>query len=201
MARRVRRSATDTRTAILDVAEAMLVRVGPAGLRLQDVAETVGVSHPAVLHHFESREGLIRAVVERASVRLQHDLLQALSRGVAPGSTDLLDRVHETLTDKGHGRLLAWLMLSGYEPLASDTLRQGWAAIVDATHAKRPPAARGSREDTAFAVLLSAFASLAVSIAGKGTFEVAGFGRDREIEKRFRAWLSRMLAEHLSRKP
>ncbi len=35
---------------------------GPAGLRLQEVAKAAGVSHPTILHHFGSREGLIQAL-------------------------------------------------------------------------------------------------------------------------------------------
>ncbi len=47
---------------ILEAAQASIARSGPAGLRLQEVAEAAGVSHPTILHHFESREGLIRAL-------------------------------------------------------------------------------------------------------------------------------------------
>ena len=35
---------------------------GPAGLRLEAVAKAAGVSHPTILHHFGSREGLIHAL-------------------------------------------------------------------------------------------------------------------------------------------
>jgi AcrR family transcriptional regulator len=41
------------------------------GLRLQDIAADVGISHPAVLHHFGSREALVHAVIQRAILSLQ----------------------------------------------------------------------------------------------------------------------------------
>ena len=57
-----RRTAEETRAAILDAAERRLKASGPASIRLQDVAAEAGISHPAVLHHFGSREGLVQAV-------------------------------------------------------------------------------------------------------------------------------------------
>ena len=77
--KRVRRSADDARREILDAAEAMLRDLGPAGIRLHQIADDVGVSHPAILHHFGSREGLIEAGVNRAVERLESDLIEAIA--------------------------------------------------------------------------------------------------------------------------
>src|SRR5947199_358921 len=63
---RQRRTADEARAEILDAAERILVETGPGAIRLQQVAELVGVSHPTVLHHFGTREALVAAVVERA---------------------------------------------------------------------------------------------------------------------------------------
>ncbi|MDO9127858.1 MAG: helix-turn-helix domain-containing protein, partial [Parvibaculum sp.] len=65
--KRVRRTAEEARRLILDAAEERLAKQGPEGLRLQDIARDVGISHPAILHHFESREGLVRALIARAN--------------------------------------------------------------------------------------------------------------------------------------
>src|SRR5580700_10941169 len=75
---RKRRTGEEARTAILDAAERLLVVAGPAGIRLQEVARDVGVSHPTVLHHFGSREGLIEAVVVRALDSLHAVLVAAV---------------------------------------------------------------------------------------------------------------------------
>src|SRR5262245_59017473 len=91
---RVRRNAEEARTAILNAAEARLIEDGPAGIRLQAIAADVGISHPAVLHHFGSREALVEAVVARALASLDADLLAALGKadhGEA-GLATLLDR-------------------------------------------------------------------------------------------------------------
>ena len=60
--KRVRRRPEEAKALILDAAEASMKAGGPAALRLQDVARAAGVSHPTILHHFGSREGLVRAL-------------------------------------------------------------------------------------------------------------------------------------------
>ena len=112
----------------MQAAEQRLSQSGPIGLRLQDVAADVGISHPAILHHFGSREGLVQAVIERAIVSLQEDLVRSLSEtelGERPDSAALFERVFETLSDRGHGRLMAWLLLAGYDPF-NETARSNW---------------------------------------------------------------------------
>ena len=188
------------RDAILAAAERRLTRDGPSALRLQDVAADAGVTHPNVLHHFGSREGLVAAVVERAVGALEDDLVRAVQAPGAPDGSAMLDRVFETLAERGHARLLAWLLLSGYEPLRSERTREQWRAIIDATHAARVAASPGgppSREDTAFTVVLSALAIFGQAIAGRSTLEMAGLGGGAEVGRRFRAWLGGVLGEHL----
>lgn len=92
---RPRRSAEEARRTILDAAEHRLRDQGPAGIRLQEIASDVGLSHPAILHHFGSRECLVRAVIDRALSVLEADLLAALE-GPAEESLDppaLVERV------------------------------------------------------------------------------------------------------------
>src|SRR5690606_21428412 len=69
--KRIRRPAEEARRLILDAAEVRLAAQGPEGIRLQDIARDVGISHPAILHHFESREGLVRALIARTSKQLR----------------------------------------------------------------------------------------------------------------------------------
>ena len=71
MATRRRRSREEARRLILDAAERLLTEGGPEAVRLQEVGRAVGISHPAVLHHFGSREGLLLELESRAMERLQ----------------------------------------------------------------------------------------------------------------------------------
>jgi AcrR family transcriptional regulator len=200
---RKRRSAEDARAEILTVAEQRLIESGPASLRLQDLAAEVGVSHPAILHHFKSREGLVRAVVERAIGKLQGDLMEAISGSGQWTGRPLLDRVYETLATRGHARLMAWLLLEGYDPLDGPDIRTQWKQIIDATHAARVAASKDAgiaREDTAFAVMLSALAVFGQALAGPATFHAAGLGRSVRAQTQWRAWLADLLAAHLTRR-
>jgi AcrR family transcriptional regulator len=200
-----RRPAKDTRLAILEAAEARLSKVGPFGLRLEEVAADVGISHPAVLHHFGSREGLVRAVVEHAMAGLQDELVRALAvgDGPPPSGAALFETVLTALFDRGQARLIAWLVLSGYDPLDSPTARANWKRIGEVTHALRLRHWKGrgdrtpSEEDTMFTIVLSALAIFGQAIAGKPTFRAAGLGRDAATEKRFRQWLATLLSKHL----
>ena len=38
--------------------------------RLQDIAERAGLTHPTLLYHFKSKEGLYAAVIEQAMMDL-----------------------------------------------------------------------------------------------------------------------------------
>jgi len=197
---RKRRSAEDAREEILVAAERQLAIGGPSALRLTELADEVGISHPAILHHFGSREGLVSAVVERAVRTLQNELIDALSGG-GDDKAALFDRVHETLATRGAARLMAWLLLAGYEPLAGDVIRKKWRAIIDLTHTARVAGVKGTPpayEDTAFTNLLSALALFGLALVGPATFELAGLGRNPRVNARFRAWLGKLLAEHLA---
>jgi len=54
----------DTRSAILDVAEAQFGAKGFSGTHLQSIAEAVGVQKTALYYYFESKEALYVAVLE-----------------------------------------------------------------------------------------------------------------------------------------
>jgi AcrR family transcriptional regulator len=192
---RKRRTAEEARTAILDAAERRLVESGPSGIRLQEVAADVGVSHPTVLHHFGSREGLVKAVVARALDSLHSRLLGAV--GDAPKGPDqvtvMLDAVFDAMAS-GHGRAFMWLSLSGYTP-AMEELRV--RSLAEAVHSVRrtkhvTKARMPTFEDTYFTVLLPALALLAMSVTGRIQDEEGMCGA-----RRFRAWLARLLHEHL----
>lgn len=56
-------TAPDNRSAILDAARDGIATDGVRGMRLESIASQAGVSVPLLYYHFESRAGLIRAVM------------------------------------------------------------------------------------------------------------------------------------------
>src|SRR5262245_29549382 len=113
---RRRRDAAVARADILDAAERRLVASGPSGIRLQEVAADAGVSHPTVLHHFGSREALVKAVIIRALEAIHASLVTAIQRssGEEAQLTAMLEAVFGALAGAGHARVIVWLALEGY---------------------------------------------------------------------------------------
>lgn len=56
----------DTETRILDAAHAVFMRKGAYGARMQEIADEAGVNRALLHYYFNDREGLARAVFERA---------------------------------------------------------------------------------------------------------------------------------------
>lgn len=82
-----RRNAPATRARILDAAEQVLVREGPGGLSIDAVVAGAQVSKGGFFHHFESREALLDAVMERLTAHLGEALAAAVAAGPpAPGA-------------------------------------------------------------------------------------------------------------------
>lgn len=199
---RRRLEAAEARRRILDAAERRLAEGGPEAIRLQELARDLGISHPAILHHFGSREGLLRALETRGIEELRSDLLE--HRGGSVG--DHLERVFATLSREGHARLMAWRVLrAGIAPLREDTtlLRE----MTTAFHQERVEEARrqGRRapalEDTAFGVRLATVAMFGEALLGPLLTASAGLRDDARTSRRFRRWLGALLDERDQRAP
>jgi AcrR family transcriptional regulator len=67
----------ERREAILVAAARVIARSGVRGLRVEEVASEAGVSPPLLYYHFASRQGLIRAALERASDKAPSAVLRA----------------------------------------------------------------------------------------------------------------------------
>lgn len=201
--RRTRRSAEEARRLILDAAEKRLREGGPEAVRLKDIARDVGISHPAILHHFESRDGLTHALERRAMERLEDELVEALSTQPARGETaiDVIERAFATLGDAGHARMLAWRVLLAERPESPDrTLLRSLTHLLHARRLERAEAERQpvpSAQDSEFVVRLAAAAMLGDGIFAP--FLDASFGRsnDPARQRRFREWFARLLARHM----
>ena len=196
--RRRRLDAEAARELILDVTERRLAAVGPSGIRLQEVAREAGVSHPTVLHHFGSREQLVKAVIARALKTINARLVAAInaSSGDEAQLEAILENVAHALESTGHARVMLWLALEGHR---IDRAEAHLSDVVDAAHAVRMSRRAGktksvSRDDTARSIVLTTLALLSSAVIGRPILENAGLGDE---PKAFRAWLAKILIEHL----
>lgn len=197
-AKRQRRTAEEAHEQILGATAKRLAEAGPRGIRLQEIAADVGLSHPTILHHFGSREGLVEAVVNRALEGLRDDVVAAFSeRAVDAGQgAALVHKVMATLGDQGHARLMAWLSLEGANAGDPMHLLQGLARMI---HARRLEEVDDNPEleDTLFAVMLAGLALFGEGVLGEAAYDSAGLSADRGARDRFHAWLVRLLEAHL----
>jgi AcrR family transcriptional regulator len=195
--RRSRRSPEEARRLILDTARELIARAGPEGLRLQEIAAAAGISHPLILHHFGSREGLVRALVQEAVGELRDKLIAAMGSGEA-SLEQQLDQVFNAHRD-GLAQRLAWLATidpTGKEAGPATIMRD----IADSLHARRiaaaPPGAEPERADTEALIHLIAIAAFGDAMIGARLRRSAGLPATRQTERRFRAWLAALIREH-----
>jgi AcrR family transcriptional regulator len=192
-----RRSATDTRRAILDAAERRLVDGGPEAIRLQEIAADVGVSHPAILHHFGSREGLVEAMVLHGLGKLQAQFLEGWPSAKDLDLEGVLERFYEVASQRGVARMLAWLILSGQSLGATgqNVLRPA-AERMHAGRVRRAQKA-GRRqpelEDTLSAASFLGILVLGDSLFGPSVRRAMGLGANASSTRRFRGWLTKVL--------
>lgn len=194
---RRRLDADVARALILDATEKRLAAVGPSGIRLQEVAREAGVSHPTVLHHFGSREQLVKAACARSLKTINASLVEAISQssGDEAALEAVLENVALALESSGNARVMMWLALEGQR---IDPAEAHLNDVVDAAHALRVSRREGkskpARDDTARSIVLTTLTLLASAVIGKPILENAGLSDD---PKAFRRWLAKLLIAHL----
>ena len=204
-AARRRRSAAETRDAILEAAERRLVDGGPEAIRLQEIAADAGISHPAILHHFGSREGLVEAMVVRGIGKLQAQFLEGWPSAKEPDVEGVLERFYDVASRRGIARMLAWLILSGG---SRGTMTPGvFKPAAERMHAGRVRRAQseGRRspalEESLFAATHLFILVLGDSLFGPSVRRAIGLGSGADSTRRYRRWLSKVIERMESRRP
>ena len=111
---------SNTRQRILDAAEKLFARHGFESTSLRSIIASAGVNLAAIHYHFRSKEGLIRAVIERRFAPVNDERLRLLAEyeSQADGRAPLVEEILEAflapmlrvgLLDSGQGRLLMQL--------------------------------------------------------------------------------------------
>jgi AcrR family transcriptional regulator len=197
--KRIRRTPEDARALILEAAEGTIARTGPAGLRLQDVAKAAGVSHPTILHHFGSREGLVKAL----NLRTLEELKAVLVAGMKADTSNGEDGIARTFAAYrgGLGERMVWLMQSeAAPPPGSMTIFEG---IVAALHEVRTSFARPGHPpdiaDTRAVVHLTTIAALGDALMGARLRQTTG-AEERAQGAAFEKWFSALITQFLRSK-
>jgi AcrR family transcriptional regulator len=193
--KRTRLPAEQAKKLILDAAERHLAAHGPDGIRLKDLAAELGISHPAILHHFGSRDGLVRAVVTKTSADFEREMIAVITQ-----ETDEEDRtaraingLFELLADRNFARTSIWLQLSSDEDSDPTDHGQQVKRFADVVHALRLQKCdfTPTYQDTLFTIAMASFAIFGASIAPDS---VAKAGVD---PKQFREWFTKLILRQL----
>jgi AcrR family transcriptional regulator len=188
---RRRLPADEARRRILEVAERELARVGPTGLKLTELAAELGISHPAILHHFGSREGLVSAVVRKAVLSLNEQLVGLLHTTGGEGRA-ILDSVVDFYGARGHARLLAWLALAdkdGNDQVDGQPLRKFAEELL-----KLRGGGPEEMDELLFRIQVGAFALFGEALVGRMVRRDSGHPDTQEVSDRFRRKLLAFLA-------
>jgi len=201
---RRRRSAAETRNAILEAAERRLLAGGPEAIRLQEIAADAGISHPAILHHFGSREGLVEAMVIRGITNLQAQFLEGWPSAKEPDIEGVFERFFEVASHRGIARMLAWLILSGksnrtmtpnvFKP-AAERMHAGRVRLAQ-NQGRRSP----ELEETLFAATFLFVLVLGDSLFGPSVRRAVGLGSGADATRRFRRSLSKTVEQMETRR-
>jgi AcrR family transcriptional regulator len=97
----IQRRGVERRKAIVQAALELFTRRGARGTSIADVAEKVGISPPAVLHHFGTKNELLLAVVAERDRRAAGPFLDILSKGGLAGIAGLVRAAVENEQERG----------------------------------------------------------------------------------------------------
>ena len=201
--KRTRRNADDAKRVILNAAEARLARSGPGGLRLQDIASDIGLSHPVILHHFGSREGLLNALNARTINQLKSAMQAVLDQATSP-RRELIDQVLDnvfTAFDSGLAQRVAWLGPDADNPPGS--MNRALSDIIDLIHggrlvyAERVGGILPDPEDSRMLAFMVTTIAMGNAIFGAQLLGATSAASHAAQIKQFKAWLARNIQFYL----
>ena len=118
---RKQRDGEDSRERVLEAAAEQFALHGFAGTSLAAISKKCGISDGLILHHFQTKEGLYRQVLEEMAGRYGQALAQA--RNLAGSPADGMQRTLEATfnfwkNDRTYQRISQWAELEGRSELA-----------------------------------------------------------------------------------
>jgi TetR/AcrR family transcriptional regulator len=189
----------DVRAETIAAATRLFAAHGFEGTALQDIADAVGVSKPAVLHHFPSKEHVRQAVLDAILAHWQRMLPRLLLAATASG--DRFDAVFGELhrffaADPDRARLIVRETLdrpAEMRRLLRGTVRQWHAAVAQYVEAGRDTGRHYADVDPeayVAAIMLLVITATASSPVAAAALDRDGPSRfDREIARIARASL------------
>ncbi len=149
-ATRIRRTPEESRRAILQAAEELLVEGGLDAVSVRAVAKRIGMTDAGVAHHFGSRQDLLVALLRYGGRRIRGAVEEAVASW-ADSQADIngLIRTIARVYDQGYAELAVALHAAGWEDPGTGFLEP----VVQILHTTRTRSGRpGPLADTRLAV-------------------------------------------------
>ncbi|TDD59348.1 TetR/AcrR family transcriptional regulator [Kribbella antibiotica] len=146
----MRRAPEESRRAILQAAEELLIDGGLEAVSVRAVGKRIGMTDAGVAHHFGSRQDLLVALLRHGGRRIRDAVEQAVASW-ADGQADINDliRTIARVYDQGYAELAVALHAAGWEDPGVGFLEP----VVQILHAARTRAGRPAPlSDTRLAV-------------------------------------------------
>lgn len=203
--RRVRTAPRRTKDRILDAARKQLVSDGLESITIHGVAREVGITHPAVLHHFGNRGNLLEEVVRSILQEFVSEFIEIFtSSDEQLAVEELTPKAFRILTASHLGRAYAAVAMSGYgESMGSRRLLRSLAHTVhDGLRTTGRLRSGVEVQDVAMTLLL--VTSSAIGFATSGGPLLRSMGMDVEEQRVpgvpivFEDWLSGLVGGVLS---
>jgi hypothetical protein len=105
----------------------------------------------------------------------------------------MVEQAFRILSDRGYGRLVIWLALSGQLPPEVPNWVRDIASMAHARRRAPPGAKRPRFEDTLFRTMLIGFVIFGESSIGDLIRRSAGVANAPRVAERFRVWLAGLL--------
>src|SRR5947209_16063232 len=115
------------RRTVLEAAAKLFAQRGFGGTNLQDIADSLGISRPALYYYFKSKEEILASLVEEVSVFLGHQATELASKADFNPSETLRQMVFN------HAK---WLLEHGIEFRVVDRSEHDLPAATRRTHDK-----------------------------------------------------------------
>jgi AcrR family transcriptional regulator len=127
-----RQTANEARRDALEAARELLLKHGPAGVTLHNIAVKLERSHATIIHHFGCAEELQAALMSKMVEDLSRSLAGAIA-ALEPGrdrSKIVVDLVFDAFNRDGAALLAAWIVLSHKEKYL-EPIRESVRALVE----------------------------------------------------------------------
>ncbi len=194
MAERKRLSPEAARQKILARAEHYLIVGGPDAVRVQVVADDLGITDAAIHYHFKNRKGLMTALLKEAGRKMQKEIADIATDMTSSADmvAELASKLAELYQDRKFGRLAIWLASEGWESEGQGM----FDPIVEQLCAD--PQNAGREEDVRYSLALLNTFLIGEDLVGGAFLASVSLPRGDKSRSSFKDWVVAQISGHLA---